>query len=335
MTPEFAKKHEEWVRCLGSEDRSAVLQQVYPMIWNAAAFRVINEARRHAPKTDRGESRISGLLHVLLDRCFFESQMLAVRRQLDADGLQGKRGVFSLRSLIDDMSTHRALFTRENFFASAKRVMDIAAAAAHEEAEFRKMIEAGANGGWCSMETDPLSIRELHETFDALSGVAAANRSPGDVISEEVFVGLKRQLSRIEKFIAPVNKLLAHAATPESRALVPPEELAVTLGDLWHAHEIICRCCQFIDCFLLRQTTHRFLALPGPDVLTHLEVPLATDRSKAALRDAWAAYEAETESWAETPLEWAFEVQAVAAPVAAALPETKADSAPTKPEAGE
>jgi len=304
MSPEFAKKHKEWVRCLGSDDRSAILQQVYPMIWNAAAFRVINEARRYAPQNERGEPRINGLLHVLLDRCFFESQMLAVRRQLDADGLQGKRGVFSLRSLLDDMSTHRALLTREHFFASAKKVMDIAAAVAHEKAEFRKMIEEGSGGGWCSMEADPLSIRELHETFDKLSGVAAPDRSPRDVVSEDVFDGLKRQLSRIEKFIAPVNKLLAHAATPESRAVVPPKELAVTLGDLWHAHEIICRCCQFIDCFLLRQTSHRFLPLPGADVLAHLEVPLAEDRSKSVLRDAWTAFEAETESWAETPLSW-------------------------------
>jgi hypothetical protein len=277
------------------------------MIWNAAAFRMINEARRHAPQNQHGAPCVNALLHALLDRCFFESQMLAVRRQLDDDGLRGKRGVFSLRSLLDDLSEHRAILTRKNFFASARSVMDIDAAIAWEKAEFQKMIEEGSGSGWQSMAADPLSIRQLHETFDELSGVAATDRSPSDVVSEDVFVGLQYQVSRIAKFIEPVNKLLAHAATPESRAFLPPEELDVTLGDLWHAHEIICRCCQFIDRFLLRQTSHRFLPLPGADVLAHLEIPLAEDRSKSVLRDAWTAFEAETESWAETPLSWALQ----------------------------
>jgi hypothetical protein len=104
------------------------------MIWNAAAFRMINEARRHAPQNQHGAPCVNALLHALLDRCFFESQMLAVRRQLDDDGLRGKRGVFSLRSLLDDLSEHRAILTRKNFFASVRSVMDIDAAIAWEKA---------------------------------------------------------------------------------------------------------------------------------------------------------------------------------------------------------
>ena len=45
-TPTFSQKHAEWVACLDGSDRNSVMNQITRMIWDAAAFRVVNEAKR-------------------------------------------------------------------------------------------------------------------------------------------------------------------------------------------------------------------------------------------------------------------------------------------------
>lgn len=306
IDPEFRTKRNEWIRCLGSKDRNSVIFQVYDLIWNAAAYRVVCEGRRIAGRDEQGQARVSVLLHNLLDRTFYQSQSVSIRRLLDTSPLKGRKGVFSVSGLLRDMQEHRALFTRQNIFAADELPMDIQAVAAARSALMFERARFGCDTGYVPRELDVRAVELLHDSIDRLCRVAADNRAPGDTVCEDVFTGLLDRLKPVERICEHVNKYLAHAATPESRATVAPDTEHLTFNELGVAHETICRCCQFVDGFLLRQTSHGFLPMYAGPLFEHLDTPLVLSSEVQCLRDAWSAYEKETEKWAHTPVGWAF-----------------------------
>lgn len=311
IDPAFEAKRQEWIRCLthrvepaGTLDRNCILAQVYAMVWDAAAYRVVLEARRVAPRDHRGRVKLNPMLHYLLDRCFYQSQLVAVRRQLDSGKLDGNRGVFALSPLVRDMKAHRALFTRRNLFAAANRSLNVEAVA-HAEREFlERQRPLEREFGHIPRELDAAACESLHREVDALCGVKPENRSHEDVVSEAVFTRLEAHLEGSEVLCRHVDKFLAHSATPESRAVVDADKATVSYGDLWKAHETIGRACQFIDGHLLRQMHHGFMSINAEDLLRFADQPLAAPDSMASLRKCWKEYELETESWAEDSLGW-------------------------------
>jgi hypothetical protein len=51
LTPKtLVEKRAEWLTALVGEDRNSIRNQVKVMTWHAAAFRVVNEGRRLAPR---------------------------------------------------------------------------------------------------------------------------------------------------------------------------------------------------------------------------------------------------------------------------------------------
>jgi len=121
----FASRRALWIECLSGKDRNSIIQQTYRMIWDAAAFRVVNEARKIASADVETGLKVSGLLHGLLDRSFFAAQMSAIRRITDPSSpFEGKKGVWSLTALLKDMATHTHLFTREHLLEASGHVYD-------------------------------------------------------------------------------------------------------------------------------------------------------------------------------------------------------------------
>lgn len=310
--PAFEAKRHEWIRCLdhkdavtGHMDRNCILAQVYDIVWSAGAYRVVLEARRIADKDERGRIKLNGLTHRLLDRCFYQSQLVSVRRLMDNSALAGPKGVFSLKALVLDMKKHRRMFTRQNLFAAFGQVMDL-------DALKRASLQCHSMSGESlkkeaprAISEEPLFSEHLHDHLDLLCSVNAGSRQPGDVISESVFENLAMKLAKTEKICEHVNKFVAHAATPESRALVDADSAKVTFAELWEAHEIICRMCQFIDCFLLRQNSHCFLVGGGDDWFRYIDEPLATTERIPAIRKVWTDFAKEAKDWDSGTLEWA------------------------------
>jgi hypothetical protein len=79
----FAAKRKEWRRVLRGKDRNAVFNQITRMLWDAAAYRIVNEARSLAPAANEGGVQLNGLMHRLIDDCFSVTQLVAIRRILD------------------------------------------------------------------------------------------------------------------------------------------------------------------------------------------------------------------------------------------------------------
>jgi hypothetical protein len=110
----FKQKWAIWNRCLNSDDPHTIINQILHMVWNYAVWSLINEARRIGKPLPEGGVAHNWIVHNFIDICYFESQILAIRRLTDNYPLEGEMGVFSLSSLLNDLWNNVELLTREN-----------------------------------------------------------------------------------------------------------------------------------------------------------------------------------------------------------------------------
>lgn len=98
MGADFAKKREEWMTLLGSANghQNCVYRQLYGLIHDANTYWWINETRRLAPRDSSGRRMLNGDMHRLIDRCFFKSQMVGIRRLIDRREKKQHRAVYSV-----------------------------------------------------------------------------------------------------------------------------------------------------------------------------------------------------------------------------------------------
>ncbi|MCH7885095.1 MAG: hypothetical protein IIC01_07555, partial [Planctomycetes bacterium] len=248
----LAKKRREWLACLSGEDVHSVYQQIYAMMWDAASFHVINQAVRVAPPVEGGGIQLSGLLYKLLYRCFFDSQMISIRRQADSSGLTGERGVFSLAVLIRDMCDNAALFTRRQIFDAEGLAYDTVPLREAERRHAAEQHAAGEMAWFVPPDIDAGPSETRHEQIDRLAGVGRGKRSPKDRVLNTVFENLLSKLNDSCRDIKEwVDKFLAHSATPESRRIAKADDVEVTLGAILNAQESICQIASFVSINLL------------------------------------------------------------------------------------
>ncbi|HUS93382.1 MAG TPA: hypothetical protein VM695_16110 [Phycisphaerae bacterium] len=298
---QFNAKRQLWVQCLDGDDRHSVTRQITRMTWNAAAFRVINEARRIAPPAKEGGLQLNGLMHSLIDDCFFESQMLAIRRLTDSYPITGDRrgrDVFSLTSLLRHMEKNAKLMTRSNLLAAEGLEYDYEAVREKEREYHRERMLAGERAYFVPRSLDSHGLQTRQEQIDFLAGVVGTQRSPDDSVRPEILSHLRRKvLGACEEIRVRVDKFVAHAASPDSRQAEDADAMRVDLNHIWEAHKAICEVANFVDMYLLTGTSHGFLAVPQYDQFAYIDRPLVASGCVADLRAMWDAYEKETGEW--------------------------------------
>lgn len=291
-------KRESWIQCFSGKDRNSILNQIYQMVWNAAVFKIINEARRVAPVNAKDQTEINGMLHRFMDRCFFDSQLLAIRRLTDSSPFDGPKGVFSLISLLNDMKANVSLITRENLFSAEGLEYDYEAIQQRQLVYALEQSKSGKNAYGIPAELVSHSVRLRHEQIDTLSGVEAEQRAPNDAVRNEIFDCLIKKIDDVSENIGlHVNKYIAHSATPESRKYDNADDIKITLGHLWDVHKVICQVANFTDVYLLSRTNHSFLPVPQYDHFEHIDKPLVSTEGVEVLRKAWHGFHEETDSW--------------------------------------
>lgn len=274
---QFKAKRDSWIQCFSGKDRNSILNQIYQMVWNAAVFKVINEARRIAPVNATGQTEINGMLHRFMDRCFFDSQLLAIRRLTDSSSFDGPKGVFSLISLLNNMKANVSLITRESLFSVEGLEYD------YEAIQQWQLAYA---------------VRLRHEQIDTLSGIEAKQRTPNDTVRADIFDCLIKKIDGISENIGlHVNKYIAHSATPGSRECDKADDVKITLGHLWDAHKVICQVADSTDAYLLSRANHSFLPVPQYDHFEHIDKPLVSTEGIEVLSKAWREFHKETNSW--------------------------------------
>lgn len=291
---EFKARRQLWIEWLAGDDVHAITRQISQMLWDAAAYRVINEARRYAEKLDNGGVALNGMVHVLIDKCFFESQVSAIRRLMDK-----RSDIVSLYRLLQDMHCNSRLMTREHMLAAEGL-----------EYDYKKIEEAW--GAKCAKQPrregslprfvppefrwDIPMKRHLH--IDALCGVGPGQRSPGDSVRQDLLRRLKDSLvSSGEDITKYVNKFIAHAATSQSRATADADHCEVTFGHLWNSQKTICKTANLASVCLLGGADYHFLPVPQYNQFEYIERPLVASTNIPRLRETWCAYIQETQDY--------------------------------------
>jgi hypothetical protein len=268
----FRTRRKLWLDCLTGSDSNSVKNQVQRIIWNAATFRVINEARRIASTDKDGRPKLSGLEHEMINNGFFAYQAIAVRRLGDSYPLEGPKGVYSLAGLLKDIKSHARLFTRKN------------------------MIETER-----AMPSYPeFYVDVRHEQIDEMSGVKQPQRADEDTIQIRIFDRLLARLKEASNDVSQhVDQYLAHAATPESRASRKTDDLSITLQHHYDAHRVICEIVNFVSVWLLNDTHLGFFAIPQFNQFEYMDSPLVETQKIQHLRAIWDDFKREINGWSD------------------------------------
>lgn len=266
-------KRQQWIDCLDGKDINSIRNQLARMTWNITAFRVLMEdVFDRAPDTEEGGKQVNWLLVELLKESFLASILLALRRLMDKAGIDGKRGVISLWSLLKDISDHSHLMTRD------------------------AIIHLGPPGEkhgdlWLQ---DWLKLK--HSLVDQLTETDEGSRSPSDRIPRSVFdrqsKTLQDKFKNVEKLI---NKEIAHAASPESRGSVKYD--GILWSDPYDLHAELCKTSHFLQDIISETGMNSFLPVFQGDEFQYLSRPLISETECQRLADRWAKLVAEYESW--------------------------------------
>lgn len=272
------------------EDDHAVLPTLIQFAWNFAAFSTVVEIVRAAPENDRGGKQLNSMLLDLLASSYWGSVVMAIRRLTDRGSISGPWGIYSLRSIIRDARRHRERLTRRVY-------VEVIAGQPYDYAEIERrywdyIITQGH--GHVPKELDFDTSRDRHIEFDWLSGIHEADRSPEDLIRQEVFDRLEDRLARLDTIADHGTIYFAHASTPESRAgrglqNWNLQEAKEALRDLAHVAEFVGRwfCARGID---------DILPTPQFDQFEFLDRPLLTG-STTLLQRHWDRFADEVSSW--------------------------------------
>jgi diguanylate cyclase (GGDEF)-like protein len=285
---EFKTKRDEWLNWV-SIDPMSISNQIYHLVWNAAAFKVINRARQLLPVNDDGAVEANGLVQNLIDDCFFESELTGIRRLMD----EGRNDdVISLRRLIRDFRKHRHLATRENIFKAEGRPYDF-------DKAIKQLREDLGPNQYCAVDPNPFLVKMRHLAVDKICGVSPNARRPSDQISEAFLRKLELHLATHCRNVARyTDKYIAKAADSESRSKFEREGNKLLLKDVWEALGALARVTNVVYSFVLGKGEFLgFLAVPQYNQFEYIERPIATNEVRDELKKVWDDWETETRAW--------------------------------------
>ena len=270
---EFEKKWKEWRKCYSDDDNhsryssggdvNSICNQISGMLWDAAVWNIINKSRTFASNNSDGSLQVNDMIHKLIDRCFFKSQMIAIRSLVYGKNLSGQKAAYSFSSLIKNMIKHSELITRGNILKTENL-------------------------------PDAMDLRE--KSLDKLCGVQENSRSPSDVVKKEWLVKAKSAVEKASRKINKyVNDFIAHSATPERRR--ETESVNVTLDELYNAQRQICNTATFIGRLLNGPVDYQRLPTPNYDQFEHIDLPLVDSKHVNDLRNEWQAFREKTAEW--------------------------------------
>ena len=295
---QFKVKRALWKTCLDGADRNSIFKQIHLMMWNAAVFNLLNESRKFAATDSKGRKEINGMIHSFMDRCFFDSQFLYIRRLTDSEDMEGSRGVFSLAALLKDMKANTALISRANLFLIDGLEYDYDLVFKKEMAYAEEQAKKGSASYWLPSEFDSYSILERHKLIDALSGTAEDRRQPTDFARVEIFDFLITKIKAASTDISlHVNKFIAHSATPESREESNADDIKITLNHFMEAHKVICQVANFLDWAIVSGASHGFLPMPQFDHLKFIERGIVAESDRTRVHEVWTRFHEETGTW--------------------------------------
>jgi hypothetical protein len=288
---QYRGKRYEWFSWyeLRKGEPNTIQQQLFSMMFLDSAYRVLGSARQSTDGAAEFAAQ-SGLLAHFLDQGYVATQVLAIRRLLDKSN-----DVFSLRRLLDDISDHRHLVTRENYVCHDGLPYDSEAWQSQPQG-----VEVQIWGIEAPGLRSFLGSRVRHEMFDRLSGVLPTARQRTDLIQEMVFQKLKNLLvnSSAQKIVQLGNKFFAHAANADSRGSLAFS--GIKLSDVDEVQRAFVRVERAITDFILFIAIARQVAPMRPlGMFKGLEQSYASAESVKNMDTVWDQLDEQRNSWAK------------------------------------
>lgn len=305
---DFRRKLAEWLDWLVGDDDHTICRQVWQMNWSYVTFRVINEARRLAFRSNKASIIRNDILFDFITAGFVTTQSLAIRRLDEREATQSDKQVISLRRLVADVCRHQHLFTREVFVGYGGAPFDPKPGKARH---WQRIHERPAywSGVEVSTESYPTSGPEAwefsewaHEVFDRLSGTYPWSRQRGDNICVNVYSTLERMIDdpSVKQARQLSNKYLAHAADSLSREQTPLDQFALSFNQIDKAHECLLTVSGFVASTSLYETSIGAIPTPQFDVFEHAELSGLDEHHLRRLKRLAACLTERRQRWIDT-----------------------------------
>ena len=180
---------EHWHNLMYGDEEYSVWNQISDLLWQDIVWRSFNEARRWTDE-DGPTAAVAPLVAGLLDRGFFTGQVLGISRLTDAsDPKHPKRGVVSLRRLVDEIVSNKSILTREIFVSHDGLPYDWESVSRSEIAALPR-ADQGQAATWLPMDgpTAWSSAHSRHKQFDLLANTMGNTRFREDLIGEDLLI---------------------------------------------------------------------------------------------------------------------------------------------------
>ena len=258
----------------GNDDIHSISNQYQEMIWNDTVYRTFNEARRISEITNSPNTGLPGTLIEMIDRNFFDTQAMAIRRLTDPHEFRPNRTVNSIPSIIEEIKSISGIFTRENYICYNGTPYD-----------------NSTLPEW----PDQAKHEERNKQFDRIA-VKFTTRSRDDLLDIEILKKLEKELQDFDLIRAYTNKYVAHAAASGNRYKLIPELKKLTLQALEDSYRKIVAICKVLgdvlDVYFLAE-----IATPQFDQLENWNMPFVTKEDHLELYKYWESRREMFERW--------------------------------------
>lgn len=294
----FRARHALWLRAMRGDydgDPHAIVPNLIALTWKIACFRLILRGRELSTRRTPGNTRLSPLVHGLLDRTFVDAVLMGVRRLVGSRSSRNpesledpKRGTYSVSALLVDLEACRGLVTREHLLQLDGLPLD-ADAVRRAEGEFlSQTCSVSGEAEWVNVppHLNWRLVEGRHLEIDWLCCVQRKDRHASDSLHPSRLSALRTHVYEATEGIHLwADKYIAHIASPDSRATALSDQVTLQFSDLWKAHEALCRVVATLDAYILSRNTQIFLPLPLPSDLAYLDEPLLDTADLPELRE--------------------------------------------------
>ena len=201
---------QKWVQWMswygyGAPEPNNIQDQIHRMLFNDLTYRATASVRSSVEAGMEISARSATLVY-LLDQGYVVSQVLALQKLLDNGS-----DVISVKRLLKNVEKHRPFITREVYVAGDGLPYDFTSWADTVDKSDPMVQFYGIDAP--GLRRFAMS-KQLHETFDQLSGKKPDQRTRQDVIPKSIFRTLDSWISgpRFEEIKDLRDKVIAHAA---------------------------------------------------------------------------------------------------------------------------
>jgi len=267
-----------WQDCLNEHVPNSLMRRINTCYWDYTIYQIILNGRQKRINENPEEPELNGAFHSFIDRNYFISSLVTLRGLVEGQdaSLYKKRGVYSLRALLNDLKKSQEFLTREMYFELNELEYDLENVI-KEFVDWRQSQPDDNNGIGILVpkEYDWDAVNSAHEMFDKLSGITAHERSKTDLIKSCVFEKLESILDEFKELFDYINKFYAHAASPESLIYYNKPETPFTISKIWQCINKVYGIVRFLSEALFSSSIHP-LPLKTASYYKHWESPLFT-----------------------------------------------------------